>query len=268
MNLKSNRKFIDTAHFTYFDEVTMIQQIKSNYNKKFRICPEYQKMIDTVKDKIMSGELNPGDLLRSESFLSAEFNLSQPNVTRGLAVLKNEGYIFSIAGKGNYVGKKNSDPYELYFDELITLEKKYDEIKITEVNLIRPNNEICAHLKIHCSKLVVRIKRVYMDEKSAKIFEIIYAPYYRGMPIVEREINYSEFPEKVAAKKNTNPMTKKLHIKAGVVNGEVRRIFNANAGDAVLIVEQKKIDDRNHPITWSRLYFYGEVNKLSAVASL
>ncbi len=246
----------------------MIQKIKSNHNGKFRIFPEYQKMIEMVKDKIMNGELNPGDLMRSENFLSAEFNLSIANVKMGLAILENEGFIFSIAGKGKYVGKKSSDPYELYFDELTALDKKYDEIKIIEVTLIRPSNEICAHLKIHSNKLVVRIKRVYMDKKCPKIFEIIYAPYYRGMPTVEREINYSEFPEKVATKKHTNTITKKLCIKAGVVYGDVRRILNADDGEAVLIVEQKKIDDRNHPISWSRLFFYGEVNKLSAVANL
>jgi GntR family transcriptional regulator len=245
-----------------------MKQKENKQIRKFRKAPEYQRMVDEIKERINSGELKPGDLLASEAFLCEEYNLNRSTVNKALAVLNNEGYVFSITDKGIYIAQRNYDPYALCFDELTASDKKYEEVKIIEVNVVRASNEVCVNLKIHRNKHVVLIKRVYLNEKRAKIFEVTYVPYYRGIPIVEREINFSEFPEKVIVKKITNPMTKKLSIKAGIVNGEVKQIFDADDGEAVLIVEQKKFDDRNVPISWTRLYFYGEVNKLSAVANL
>lgn len=254
-------------NFALVDEQTMKIPINSRQKSTFKILPDYQKLVDTIKAKIAIGELKPGDSIRSENFLSAEFDLNRLSVKKALALLENEGYIFSISGKGKYVGQNNSNHYELFFDELLILGEKYEEVKIIEVNVIRPNHEVCEHLKLQNNKFVVRIKRVYLNENRIKIFEITYVPYYRGMPVVEREINYSEFPEKVMAKKKMNTISKKLSIKAGVAKGALSKIFEIEDGEAVLIVEQKKFDENNNPLIWTRLFFYGEVNGLSAVAS-
>ncbi|PKM53559.1 MAG: GntR family transcriptional regulator, partial [Firmicutes bacterium HGW-Firmicutes-3] len=104
--------------------------------------PEYLKIVDAIKNRITSEEIKPGDAIQSENLLCEEFNVSRMTVRKGLAVLVNEGYIYSIPGKGNYVCEPNLDSYTLHFDEMMTTEKKGEEIRLIEVNVVKPSYEV------------------------------------------------------------------------------------------------------------------------------
>lgn len=229
--------------------------------------PEYLKIVEAIKSKITSEEVKPGDAIQSENLLCEKFNVSRMTVRKGLAVLVNEGYIYSIPGKGNYVCEPNLDLYTLHFDEMMTTEKKGEEIRLIEVNVIKPSYEVGFNLEIPESKHVIVVKRIFLSDGIVKAYDIKYIPYYRGIPIVEKEIHYATFPEMVAKKNSIFAMTKKLKIKAIAAKGEISQILNIDEGEPVLVVEQKLLDEKDHPIGWGLMYFTGEDSGLEAIAS-
>jgi len=229
--------------------------------------PEYLKIVEAIKSKITSEEVQPGDAIQSENLLCEEFNVSRMTVRKGLAVLVNEGYIYSIPGKGNYVCEPNLDLYTLHFDEMMTTEKKGEEIRLIEVNVIKPSYEVGFNLEIPENKHVIVVKRIFVSDGLVKAYDIKYIPYYRGIPIVEKEIRYATFPEMVAKKNSIFAMTKKLKIRAMAAKGEVSQILDVLDGEPLLVVEQKLLDEKDHPIGWGLMYFTGEYTGLEAIAS-
>ncbi|MGV8906162.1 MAG: GntR family transcriptional regulator [Acetobacterium sp.] len=229
--------------------------------------PEYLKIVEAIKSKITCEEVQPGDAIQSENLLCEEFNVSRMTVRKGLAVLVNEGYIYSIPGKGNYVCEPNLDLYTLHFDEMMTTEKKGEEIRLIEVNVIKPSYEVGFNLEIPENKHVIVVKRIFVSDGLVKAYDIKYIPYYRGIPIVEKEIRYATFPEMVAKKNSIFAMTKKLKIRAIAAKGEVSQILDVLDGEPLLVVEQKLLDEKDHPIGWGLMYFTGEYNGLEAIAS-
>lgn len=229
--------------------------------------PEYLKIVDAIKYRITSEEFKPGDAIQSENILCEEFNVSRMTVRKGLAVLVNEGYIYSIPGKGNYVCEPNLNSYTLHFDEMMTTEKKGEEIRLIEVNVVKPTYEVGFNLEIAENKHVIVVKRVFVSDGMVKAFDVKYIPYYRGIPIVEKEIRYATFPEMVAKKNSIFAMTKKLKIRAMAAKGEVSQVLDILEGDPVLVVEQKLMDEKDHPIGWGLMYFTGEYSGLEAIAS-
>ena len=229
--------------------------------------PEYLRIVEAIKQKITSEEIKPGDAIQSENLLCEEFNVSRMTVRKGLAVLVNEGYIYSIPGKGNYVCEPDLDLYTLNFDEMLPSEKKGEEIRLMEVNVIKPSYEVGFNLEIPENKHVIVVKRVFVTDGEVKAFDIKYIPYYRGIPIVEKEIRYATFPEMVAKKNSIFAMTKKLKIRAAAAKGEVSQVLDIMEGDPVLVVEQKLLDEKDHPIGWGLMYFSGDDSGLEAVAS-
>ena len=229
--------------------------------------PEYLKIVDAIKNKITSEEIKPGDAIQAENLLCEEFNVSRMTVRKGLAVLVNEGYIYSIPGKGNYVCEPNLDSYTLHFDEMMTTEKKGEEIRLIEVNVVKPSYEVGFNLEIPENKHVIVVKRVFVSDGVVKAYDVKYIPYYRGIPIVEKEIRYATFPEMVAKKNSIFAMTKKLKIRAMAAKGEVSQVLDIMEGDPVLVVEQKLMDEKDHPIGWGLMYFTGEDSGLEAIAS-
>jgi DNA-binding GntR family transcriptional regulator len=65
--------------------------------------PKYIQIADYYRERILSGELRPGDEVPSERQVSAEWKVSRPTATKALDMLRREGYAAGRQGSGTYV---------------------------------------------------------------------------------------------------------------------------------------------------------------------
>lgn len=63
----------------------------------------YQKIANSIRAGILSGNLTPGQRLPSVQQLSQEFDAARMTVSHALNTLKEEGFVFSVSGSGVYV---------------------------------------------------------------------------------------------------------------------------------------------------------------------
>ena len=63
---------------------------------------KYFKLMEELKEQIVSGELKAGDKLPSENELSTEYAVSRQTVRKALAILENEGYVYAEHGRGTF----------------------------------------------------------------------------------------------------------------------------------------------------------------------
>ena len=71
--------------------------------------PIYKKIITQIKAQIISGKLAAGDALPSMRLLATKLRISVITTKRAYEELERAGYIETIASKGCYVKKQNSD---------------------------------------------------------------------------------------------------------------------------------------------------------------
>ena len=71
--------------------------------------PMYQKIANSVRAAILTGNLAPGQRLPSVQQLAAEFQAARMTVSHAISTLKEEGFLFSVSGSGVYVSN-NVDP--------------------------------------------------------------------------------------------------------------------------------------------------------------
>ena len=71
--------------------------------------PIYQQIITQIKAQIISGKLAAGDALPSMRLLATKLRISVITTKRAYEELERDGYIETIASKGCYVKKQNSD---------------------------------------------------------------------------------------------------------------------------------------------------------------
>jgi len=231
-------------------------------------APEYIKIVQYIKDRIIKQDLNPGDIIPSENLLCEQFNVSRMTVRKSLAVLVNDGYIYSVPGKGNYVNEPNVNEYILHYDEMIPdPDEEGCEVHLLQVNVELPSYEVGYNLHIPKTKHVVVIKRVFMQGSFPAAYDIKYMPYYRGIPIVEKEISYATFPEMVAQRKSPFAMVKKLKIRSALANEEISAHLEVPISSPLLVVEELLLDTQELPIGWGVIYLPGESATLDAMAS-
>jgi phosphonate metabolism transcriptional regulator PhnF len=66
----------------------------------------YRQISTIIQHKIDAGEYKPGDQLPTETVLSRQFGVNRHTAREALKLLKNEGTVFGLQGKGNYVAEK------------------------------------------------------------------------------------------------------------------------------------------------------------------
>ncbi len=71
--------------------------------------PIYKQITTQIKKMIMTGELNPGDLLPSIRNLARELHISVITTKRAFEDLEREGLIETVAGKGSFVSQYNRE---------------------------------------------------------------------------------------------------------------------------------------------------------------
>jgi GntR family transcriptional regulator len=68
--------------------------------------PLYTQLADILRAMIKSGELQPRAPLPSESYLQQEQGVSRGTVRTAVAILRDEGLVVTIGGRGTFVSPK------------------------------------------------------------------------------------------------------------------------------------------------------------------
>jgi GntR family transcriptional regulator len=68
--------------------------------------PIYSQLAGILREKISSGELARLDSLPSESALVQEHGVSRDTARRAVAVLRDEGLVFTVPQRGTFVGPR------------------------------------------------------------------------------------------------------------------------------------------------------------------
>jgi len=71
--------------------------------------PIYEQIKRQIKESILRGELNEGDLLPSIRQLAKDLHISVITTKRAYDDLENEGFLVTVVGKGTFVAGQNRD---------------------------------------------------------------------------------------------------------------------------------------------------------------
>jgi len=88
--------------------------------------PIYEQLVDKIKELIINQILKPDEQLPSVRVLSSQLTVNPNTIQRAYRELEQQGYIYSIKGKGNFVSKIN----------IVSNEQKLTELKIDIQKLI------------------------------------------------------------------------------------------------------------------------------------
>jgi DNA-binding GntR family transcriptional regulator len=65
--------------------------------------PVYRQLADILRARILSGAITPGHVIPSEKQLQQELGVSRNTSRRSAAILRDEGLVVTVAGRGTYV---------------------------------------------------------------------------------------------------------------------------------------------------------------------
>ncbi len=78
-----------------------------------KATPLYIQIIEDIKRKVQSGQLQVGDQVGSQSELANQYGVSLITIKKALAELIKDGVLYSRVGKGTYVAKHKSEGHKV-----------------------------------------------------------------------------------------------------------------------------------------------------------
>ena len=139
----------------------------------------YAQMIAVVKQKIISGQYKPGDVVDTELQLCADLGVSRSTVRQAFAQLEKDGYIIRLRGKGTFISKpklkRSLNTLYNFTNEMEELNLKPSSV-IIEFSRIKAPQKIQEPLQISSHDTVFKIKRLRLADGEPIILETAYIP--------------------------------------------------------------------------------------------
>ncbi|MDZ4131832.1 MAG: UTRA domain-containing protein, partial [Dethiobacteria bacterium] len=170
--------------------------------------------------------------------------------------------IYSIQGKGNYVKAHDLTKYTILFDEMKNPINSVDKTRLLGVNIIKPDQRMIDNLQISQYKKVIEIRRLFYTEGQPVAYDLKYLLYQRGMPIVEKEIQYATFPEMIAKSVSLFTLKKELTIYAQIPDDEMKHALKMYSDTALLVIELLLLNSEHKPVGLGITYYRGDYIKI------
>ncbi|WP_278277917.1 GntR family transcriptional regulator [Acetobacterium bakii] len=214
-------------------------------------------MSEIIKTKIQK-EIYPVNMqIPPENTLADEFGVSRITIRNALSSLIDDGYIYSIPGKGNYVLDNKNDKFLLSLKTVNLLKKPFQRVEMLGSEIIKPTIDLVYRLRVAPDARVVYIRWVLFYEETPIAYDIHYIPYFPGITVWNDDFEYTSLSEILSQKNTIFQLQEKMSITAVTSSEEVAKVLGIQVNTPVLQITQE-ISDDEEPMGMRRLYIKKE----------
>lgn len=209
----------------------------------------YQRIAASLRERILSGGHPAGDTLPSENELAGAYRTSRTTVRKAFQILESEGLIKPRQGKGYIVQPPRRAVFTLLFGE----GGEAGKYRYQGVDILQPDGEATRMLGLHDGQLVVAVRRVLEREGVPVAYDEKFIPYERGVPSVEAELHFSEFPDLFAERFSASSLRTEMCILAETPPPEVQAALNTGS-ERLLTVTRLVYTSAGQRVGFGRMY--------------
>jgi GntR family transcriptional repressor for pyruvate dehydrogenase complex len=156
-----------------------------------RVRKAYQQVADQLRDRIMAGDIAPGERLPNEQTLATNFGVSRPTVREALRVLSSESLLRTAkgAGGGSYVTHPSVDHISEFLRSNIGLLSQSQNVTLEEFLEAREYLEIPA----------ARLAAARRSEQEVEELEATIPEHPQALGVQEQFVYNKDFHSKIVA---------------------------------------------------------------------
>jgi GntR family transcriptional regulator len=209
----------------------------------------YQEIAEVLAERAAAA--TAGQVLPSESDLSAEFDVSRVTVRRALETLRDRGLVDSKRGFGWVVTGR---PFVQHLDGLATIERQLEERGLVAVRQVLEFAFVAAppHVRaeLHVDQ-VLRVKRLNLADGQPFAVVTVWCPAELGQHLSRRDVETTPFYELIGRLPRGATQT----IAADAVSRSDAQLLGVPDGSPVLHCRRVTTDVDGHPVLVSEHVF-------------
>jgi GntR family transcriptional regulator len=223
----------------------------------------YLSIVEKLKKKIIENKYKPGDMLESEAAMMKEFHASRMTIRKSLSLLSNEGYIYSVPGKGSFICMPETNLYQFRFNKYEDLGIPIKDVKLLDVSVIGGDEggvaggteKIREKLRVNNNgEKILKASRILLSGEQTVAVEYIYFVYLPNRPVVESQLKFANHLEGIEQQLAFS-LKKELCISCGQAGAEVCAFLGCENGGMVFRLEERVINgDSGNVYSFTEFY--------------
>lgn len=221
--------------------------------------PLYQQLYESLRLRIVQGELKPGDILPPEMQLMTQYGAGRVTVRQALDLLVQDGLIYRERARGTFVAHPT---VEQNLVRIVSFTQDMQQrslragTKILGSELIKANAELAEKLQLEPGDELARLERLRLADREPMSVEESFL-VHRYCPGILKKHNYATYPLRDALGRDYNLrlVRAKQIIRAIAANAELARVLNVPQRSPLLHIERVSFSQDNVPIEFLRIWY-------------
>lgn len=227
---------------------------------------KYTEIIENIKQKIQSNIYKSNELLPSEKELCTEYSVSRRTVRRAIMELVEDGYLYTVPGKGTFVHVLNKDNYEVNFRLEDIICKGFDKSELYEATILSPDVYLVYNLQVAPTDKVLRIQSQLKRDDQVVAFDVKNIPYFLGIPLKEENLNYNSLREILKNKISQYEMTEEIYLSSMMADDFLCSVMQMEAPEPLMVLDIIICDRDKIPLGWNKIYIKWNESEIRGVS--
>lgn len=223
--------------------------------------PAYHQLARILRERIMSGELRPGDRISSEVELGEEYGLSRITVRKAISLLSDEGLLRGERGRGTFVIKPKVDGGLFLipdFHEEMRTQGIATRGSLLSVKAVKAGRMVADKLGIRKGRKVLYLERVLEGDEEPLVFDRKYILYDRDQPLLETELGHGSTAELFSGNPDLMPLRAELKLTAANLTAREAELLRSQEGAPAFCMEQLIYAANDLKVIWGWMIYRGD----------
>jgi GntR family transcriptional regulator len=238
-----------------------IRRLKKDGLDTEAFAPAYYQLARILREKIMSGELRPGDRIPSEEALGKKYGLSRMTARKAISLLTEEGLVRGERGRGTFVIEPKVDGGVFLipdFHEKMRTQGISTQVRLIGVNVVKAGKVPAQKLGIRRGKQVLYLKRILEGDGEPLVLDRKYMLYDKTQPLLEAELGHGSTTELFSGWPGLRPVRAELNLSATVLTPGEAKLLDRQAGAPAFCMEQLIYAANDLRVIWGWLIYRGD----------
>ena len=224
--------------------------------------PPYSQLARQLRERVASGEFQPGDRLPSEAELCDAYGVSPMTVRRAVTQLVRDEVAYAEQGRGTFVKSPQLDAATFDLADLRRYLSDPDiEARILEARIVAPSARVRDKLEVDADDHVIAIKRLLSRGEESVFYHSEYLIFDPSRPLVEAELGVTSLNDLFSGGAGSGVKFGRLTLHASALTEREAGYLGEKPGTPAWVVEHLFFDYDERPQSWGR--FIGRADRLA-----
>jgi GntR family transcriptional regulator len=223
--------------------------------------PLYYQLAEQIRERIASGEFQPGDRIPSARDISEQSEISRMTVRQALGYLERQGHLVVRRGAGTFVAAPKLTYHAvslLGFTQEMIEQGRQPTSRVLEQVAVRAPSPVAARLAIGLDQMVVKVARLRLSQNVPVLLETVYLPQESCPGLELADLRGVSLYGLLEERYQLRPKRSHQTLEATVANDYEAGLFDVPVGTPMLLVQGVTYGVGDQPIEYFKALFRGD----------